>query len=260
MTAEHGPLQGHRILVPRGGSWGDVVAKAIRAKGGTPVVAPLIDFAHTSEEDQLREALKKLQDGYYDWVTATNATVVDVLEHHNVVIAKRTEVALVGETTYQAFVDAGYHVARMPDGTDNSNEGLLRVWDEINTDQKLKVLTLRSDAAKPVLTQGIIARGHEVTQVVAYRTVGVPASVHVREDVESGHIDSIVVSSPQVAREVAEQFTSRPDNLVLACISQATRAEAEKLGLASGPKAPPEVEAALTETVREALDPADLRD
>ena len=111
MTNEHGPLSGLRILVPRGGSWGSVVAKAVRSAGGTPVVSPLIDFATTSEEEKLREALQKLQEGYFDWMTATNAIIVDVLAHHNVVIADRTQVAVVGETTYQAFVDADYVVA-----------------------------------------------------------------------------------------------------------------------------------------------------
>lgn len=261
MTNEHGPLSGLRILVPRGGSWGSVVAKAVRSAGGTPVVSPLIDFATTSEEEKLREALQKLQDGYFDWMTATNAIIVDVLAHHNVVIADRTQVAVVGETTYQAFVDADYVVARTPSGsTGNTAAGLLDVWPEINDGHVQKVLTLRSDVAKPVLTQGLIERGHEVTQVVAYRTVGVPASVHVREDIESGHIDAIIVSSPQVARVVAEQFTNRPKELILACISDATLADAEHLGLRSGTEAPKELSAELARTVRDALDPADLMD
>jgi uroporphyrinogen-III synthase len=260
MTNEQGPLSGVRILVPRGGSWGSVVAKAIRAQGGTPVVSPLIDFAHTSEEEKLREALTKLQAGYYDWMTATNATVVDVLAHNNAVIAKRTQVAVVGETTYAAFVDAGYEVARTPAGDDNTNKGLLESWPEIQTGERLKILTMRSDVAKPELTEGLIQRGHDVTQVVAYRTVGVPASVHLREDVESGHINALVVSSPQVAREVAQQFPHRPDDLIVACLSEATAEEAERLQLSSGPNAPQETVEALVETVRNALDPADLRD
>ena len=134
------------------------------------------------------------------------------------------------------------------------------MWPEINDGHVQKVLTLRSDVAKPVLTQGLIERGHEVTQVVAYRTVGVSASVHVREDIESGHIDAIIVSSPQVARVVAEQFTDRPKELILACISDASLEEATFGGWRSGTEAPKELSAELARTVRDALDPADLMD
>ncbi len=101
-----------RVLVPRGGAWGKVVAKALRTHGATPVISPLIDFAHTSEQDRLRETLSKLEAWYFDWVTATNPTIVDILSHHNIKIAKRTQLAVVGETAYIAFIDAGYEVAR----------------------------------------------------------------------------------------------------------------------------------------------------
>ncbi|MGH3703676.1 MAG: uroporphyrinogen-III synthase, partial [Agromyces sp.] len=37
------PLAGWRVLVPRGGPWGDGVAAALRARGASPVVAPLIN-------------------------------------------------------------------------------------------------------------------------------------------------------------------------------------------------------------------------
>ena len=237
-----------------------MVAKALRAQSGTPVISTLIDFAHTSETDKLSDALQKLQDGYFDWVTATNPTVVDILTHHNITIADRTQIALSGEATYQAFIDAGYAVARTPEEDDLTTAGLLKAWPEINDGSVLKVLTLRSDVAKPVLTEGLIARGHDVTQVVAYRTVGVPASVHVHEDILSGDLNAIVVSSPQVAREVVAQFPDRPSNLIIACVGEATRQEAERLGLRSGDDAPQDIIDTLVETVRDSVDPADLMD
>jgi len=41
------PLAGWRVLVPRGGKWGDGVAATVRGFGGIPVIAPLINFAST---------------------------------------------------------------------------------------------------------------------------------------------------------------------------------------------------------------------
>lgn len=154
MTRIENLLSGLRILVPRGGAWGSVVAHGLREAGGIPVTAPLVDFSHTSDEEKLRESLAKLEAGYFDWMTAANATVVDVLNHHHAKIAKRTQVAVVGEATRAAFEGAGYEVARTsPEGAPTA-EGLLTAWPEIDDeDAVLKVLTLRSDVAKPVLTQ-----------------------------------------------------------------------------------------------------------
>lgn len=261
MSAETKPLSGLRVLVPRGGAWGDLVANALREQGANTVIAPLVDFAHTSEEDRLIESLEKLEAGYYDWITATSATVVDVLAHHKAKIHERTLVAVVGEATERAFIDAGYQVSRTPTDEDNSTEGLLEVWPEINTGEVLKVLTLRSDVAKPVLTSGLIERGHDVTQVVAFRTIGVPVSTHVREDVESGRINALLVASATIGREVASQFASIPEDTIVACVGPRTHKEATAAGLKHNPHhGDSVVKRALLETVESAIDQSDMLD
>lgn len=261
MATETKPLAGLRVLVPRGGTWGELVAQALRAQGASTVIAPLVDFAHTSEEDRLVEALKRLEDGEYDWITATSATVVDVLAHHKAVIPDTTRVAVVGEATEAAFVQAGYQVSRTPSEENNSTAGLLEVWPEINEGTVLKVLTLRSDVAKPVLTEGLINRGHDVTQVVAFRTIGVPVSSRVREDVESGRINALLVASAKIAREVAEQFPDLPETTIVACVGPRTHQEAEAAGLRHNPEhRDSSVKRALIDTVESAIDQSDMLD
>lgn len=225
------PLAGLRVLVPRGGSWGELASSALRARGATPVVSPLVDFASTGEMDALKDALVRLEAGEFDWITATSATVVDVLAHHSTVIPETTQVAVVGESTAAAFTAAGYTVHRMPTTGDNSTQALLDEWEEVNTGDALKVLTLRSNIARPVLTSGLIARGHDVTPVVAFRIIGVPASARIREDVESGRINAILISSVTVAEQVRSQFPNLPSETVLACVGPQTRNQAEALGL-----------------------------
>ncbi len=123
------------------------------------------------------------------------------------------------------------------------------------------MLTLRSDAAKPVLTIGLLERGHDVTQIVAYRTVGVPSSIHIREDVSEGRINAILVPSPQVAKEVAKQFVSRPKNTVIACLSDKAHEAALELGLIDANASTTKDQASmLASTVLNALDPADMVD
>ncbi len=260
MSAESKPLSGLRVLVPRGGTWGDLVAKALREQGAQTVIAPLVDFAHTSEEDKLVQALKDLEAGEFDWMTATSSTVADVLKHHNAVIHPDTKVALVGEATAVAFRDAGYQINRTP-SQENSTHALLEEWSEIETDEVLRVLTLRSDVAIPVLTQGLINRGHDVTQVLAFRTVGVPASVHIREDIESGRINALLVASAKIAGEVAEQFPRLPEGTIVACVGTNTLEAAAAAGLTcSVASADAEKKRALIETVESAIDQSDMLD
>src|SRR5690606_18856950 len=63
------PLTGWRVLVPRGGPWGDGVAASLRAQGAVPVVAPLINFGPTTDQPALDDALEKLAAGGFDWLT-----------------------------------------------------------------------------------------------------------------------------------------------------------------------------------------------
>lgn len=261
MSVEQKPLVGLRVLVPRGGTWGEMVAHALREQGANTVIAPLVDFAHTSEEERLVEALRLLENGYYDWITATSATVVDVLAHHEAKIHERTKVAVVGEATAQAFIEAGYQVTRTPERENNTTEGLLKVWPEIDAGEVLKVLTLRSDVAKPVLTSGLIDRGHDVTQVVAFRTIGLPVSVHIREDVESGRINALLVASARIGREVATQFPSLPEDTIVACVGPHTHEETVAAGLKHQPHGKALAQKrALIETVESAIDQSDMLD
>lgn len=257
MSAETKSLSGLRVLVPRGGTWGDLVAKALREQGAHTVIAPLVDFAHTSEEDKLVDALKDLEAGKFDWMTATSSTVADVLSHHNAIIPAGTHVAIVGEATAVAFRDAGYHISRTP-SQENSTYRLLEEWPEIDSGDVLRVLTLRSDVAIPVLTEGLIGRGHDVTQVLAFRTVGVPASVHIREDIESGRINAILVASSKIAKEVAAQFPSLPNETIVATVGVNTRETAAAAGLQCESESP-QLQA-LIDTVESVIDQSDMLD
>ena len=224
------PLMGWRVLVPRGGPWGDGVAAALRRIGATPVIAPMINFAPTDDSAALDDALRRLAAGEFDWITATSATVVDVLAHHRAEIPPTTRVAAVGETTAAAFTALGYTVSKVP-GRDNSAAGLLEEWDEVRTGRRLRILTLRSDVAKPVLTSGLIDLGHDVTQVVAYRTIGMPVADQIREDVASGRFQAILITSGSVAQQIKDQFEELPADVLLACVGPQTQRDAEALGL-----------------------------
>ncbi|WP_210480042.1 uroporphyrinogen-III synthase [Naasia sp. SYSU D00948] len=225
------PLSGWRVLVPRGGPWGHEVAADLRAKGASPIVAPMINFASTGDAPALEEALRRLSAGEFDWMTVTSATTVDVLSSHRVAVPERTRIAAVGETTAAALVATGYRVDFVP-SEDNSAAGLLREWSEmLDGPGRQRVLALRSDIAKPVLTDGLRELGHDVESVVAYRTVGVPVDEAIRRDVAEGRVDAILVTSGSVAHQVQQQLGPIPESTLLACIGPRTAADARAAGL-----------------------------
>jgi uroporphyrinogen-III synthase len=222
------PLAGWRVLVPRGGKWGDGVAAALRGYGAVPVIAPLINFAASDDEAGLAAALHDLQSGSFDWIVITSATTVDVLMSQNVVIPSTTKIAAVGETTGAALSLAGYRVDYVPEA-DNSARGLVKEWP--HGDIAGRVLVPQSDIAEPTLVSGLSALGLNVQFVSAYRTVGVPVTDHVRADVADGRIAAILVSSGSVARQIAQQLAPLPESTIVACIGPRTAYDARAAGL-----------------------------
>lgn len=225
------PLAGWRVLVPRGGPWGDAVAAQLRHKGASPVVAPLINFAATDEQDKLERALTKLANGYFDWLTVTSATTVDVLRAHGAIVPASTRIAAVGETTSAALVAAGYRADITP-SEENTSHALLAEWEAATGGAfPLRVLTLRSTTAEPVLSRGLARIGHDVEAVVAYRTVGIAASAKVLEDIAMHRIQAVLITSGSVAEQVAHQFGALSNEVTVACIGPQTARDARGYGL-----------------------------
>ena len=222
------PLGGWRVLVPRGGKWGDSVAATLRSLGAVPVIAPMINFANTDDPSALTTALEDLQRGQFEWLVITSATTVDVLVGHGVDIPLNTSIAAVGETTAAALALAGYRVDFVP-ANDNSARGLVKEWPA--DDIRGRVLVPQSDIAEPNLVAGLTQRGLDVRFVAAYRTVGVPVADGVRTDVASGRIGAILVTSGSVARQIAAQLTPLPSTTVVACIGPRTAYDARAAGL-----------------------------
>ena len=222
------PLAGWRVLVPRGGNWGDGVAADLRTYGAVPVVAPMINFASTENVLDLSDALKRLEQGAFGWLVITSATTVDVLMSQQVTIPLTTRIAAVGETTAAALTLAGYRVDFVPEN-DNSARGLVKEWPA--SDIVGRVLIPQSDIAEPTLVAGLATLGLEVEYVSAYRTVGVPVSEYVAADVASGRIRAVLLTSGSVARQVQSQLGPLPDEIVVAAIGPRTAFDARAVGL-----------------------------
>ncbi len=248
------PLLGWRVLVPRGGKWGDGVAAQLRNLGAEPVIAPLINFAPSDEPERLAAEFTALQSGDYGWLVVTSATTVDVLVGYGVRPPATTRVAAVGETTAHALQLAGYSVDFVP--SDHSARGLVREWP--GSPAQGRALVPQSEIAEPTLVSGLIERGIDAVFVSAYRTIGVAAPADVVADVGAGRIRALVISSGSVARQVAEQFAPLPDGTVVVCIGPRTAYDARAAGLTVHRIAEERTTTALVRALAEhAMDPDD---
>ena len=221
-------LAGWRVLVPRGGAWGDDVAAILRTHGAVPVIAPMINFASAEDVPALTDALQRLKSGAFDWLVVTSATTVDVLVSQEVTVPATTRIAAVGETTAAALTLAGYTVDFVPKG-DNSARGLVKEWPQ--SDIVGTVLIPQSDIAEPTLVAGLAELGLDVEFVAAYRTVGVPVSGQIAADVAAGRIQAILVTSGSVARQVQLQLGPLPEQTIVACIGPRTAFDARAAGI-----------------------------
>ncbi|NBX22543.1 MAG: uroporphyrinogen-III synthase [Microbacteriaceae bacterium] len=225
------PLGGLRVLVPRGGPWGDSVASTLRSKGATPVIAPMTNFVPAPDTEDLTSALADLAAGKFDWVTLTSSTTVDVLSAYRATIPSRTRIAAVGETTASALAAIGYKADLTP-GEQNTARGLLEAWESATGGVvPLRILTLRSQVAVPVLTDGLKRIGHDVRSVIAYRTVGVPIDQTVIDQVRRGDFTAVLVTSGSVAEEIAAQLGDIPRETFVLALGPRTATDARHAGV-----------------------------
>lgn len=230
MSPKHSvkPLAGWKILVPRGGEWGNGIAAALRRRGAVPVVAPMTNFASTQNAAALDQSLVRLRNGDYDWLVVTSATTVDVLLSHELRVPDSTKIAAVGETTSSALALAGYRVDFVPE-KDNSSRGLVRTWPTPRT--PLRVLVPQSDISDEILVSGFDALGMGAEFVTAYRTVGVPVSSEVAKEVRTGRINGVLITSGSVARQIQIQLSPLPPGTIVAAIGPRTAFDARTAGI-----------------------------
>lgn len=92
-------LTGWRVLVPRGGDWGDRVGRLLREHGAQPTIVPLIEFVPPSDPDAVDAALAAVGRGDYAWVTVTSPRTVDFLAQSAARLPGLLDSATVGSAT-----------------------------------------------------------------------------------------------------------------------------------------------------------------
>lgn len=230
MTDARGALRGARVLIPRGGAWGDRVAAEVARRGGEPVVAPLITAAPPRDEASRARAFAALAAGEYAWLFVTSAASVDQLAARGVEIPGTTQVAAVGPATARAVAALGSEVAFVPQG-ESSAVALAAGWCAGRAPADTgRSLVLRSDLATAHISDELQLRGFAVDVCIAYRTLGVDLAPEVVHDLRAGRLDVVLLTSLSVARELRRQVGALPPSVRVASIGPGTTRDAERLG------------------------------
>ncbi len=226
MSVARTPLDACRVLIPRGGEFGARLAAGVRALGGSPLVAPLIDFVEPDDRRPLEDAIARLAAGAYDWLVVTSATTVESLGEVLAAMPPTTRVAAVGPATARALEARSAEVHLTPT-RDHSALGLLAAW----PDDSGRVLLPQSEIAADTLESGLRERGMTLDVVTAYRTVAVELDPAVREGLRSGEIDAVLLTSGSTARHLAAQCAPLSGGIRVVCIGESTARAATASGL-----------------------------
>lgn len=230
VRATGGALRGARVLIPRGGTWGERVAAEVARRGGEGVIAPLIASAAPRDEAARDACFAALAAGTYAWLFVTSAASVEQLVAHGVRVPESTRIAVVGPATGRAVTSAGWTVGFQPDG-ESSAVTLAAQWCASHDAQaEGRVLILRSDLAGAHLSDELQAHGFTVDIGIAYRTVGIDLDPAVVRDLREGAIDIVLLTSLSVARELRRQIGPLPDRVRVASIGPGTTRDAEHIG------------------------------
>lgn len=248
-------LAGARVLVPRGGAWGERVHADLVRRGAEGVIAPLIASAPPRDTAARDRAFQGVAAGEYAWLFVTSAASVEQLVAHGVRIPAATRIAAVGRATARAVADAGFEVEFVPVGT-SSAATMITQWVAGRTPAGTgRCLVLRSDLAQAVISDELELQGYAVDVCIGYRTVGVDLDPAVAEDLRAGRFDVVLLTSLSVGRELRRQVGALPAATLVATIGPGTTRDAIALGFTVGYTALTQsVDALLAE-----LDDADIR-
>ena len=232
------PLTGWRVLVPRPSAGRSPAEVALAAVGAEAVVVPLIETVPPEDPTELDDALLALESGWYSWLVLTSAAAVPVLADRaqesagslpQLLADGAVRVAAIGPGTARALREVGVEPDLVPRSPSTSRT-LVEAWPEPS--EPPRVLFPRGDLASTTVTEGLHARGWDVTDVVAYRTIAAaPPPPDVREAWADGTIHAALLTSASTVRELAAQLGTPPSSTLLIGIGPSTAAEAARLGL-----------------------------
>ncbi|MFV2062979.1 MAG: hydroxymethylbilane synthase, partial [Chloroflexota bacterium] len=250
-TVKHRP----RVLVARAAGQAAEVIDCLDALEIDGISVPAIAVTAVPPEGDLDHVASDLAS--YRWAVVTSANGARAI----LSAAKRVPTPLraprwaaIGDATRRALEDEGIEVKLQP-----SRANAATIAAELPVEPGDHVLLLRGNLADGELPDALRARGAEVDDVVAYRTVEAPDSPLrlLRQAIDTGSIDAVLFTSGSTVRGlvalVAAESSVDVTTIPAICIGPETAREADRLGFRVLAEAPSRGARALATTTAEAL-------
>ena len=221
---ESRPLFGRRVVVTRARHQASGLVERLRAVGAETVEVPTIEIADPDDGgDALRTAAAHVRD--YDWVCFTSPNAVErfFASFHDARAFGDVRVAAVGPGTANALAAAGIVADLVPERS--LAEGLVATFPH----GPGRVLLPQAAGARPVLADGLTAKGWTVTVAHAYRTVPATPSADLLASAAKADAIAFTSASTVTSYLAAAGATAIPP--VVACIGPVTATAAEAEGL-----------------------------
>jgi uroporphyrinogen-III synthase len=199
-------LRSKTIFVSRAREQCSDLCAHLESSGAQVIASPLLRFALPQDLVPLDAALQAL--GEFDWWLITSQHAVEfaaarchALGAQLAELAHVVRVGAVGVATAEAARCAGIaveYVAKQQSASGLAEELAGKV-------ARKRVLLLRSNLADSALPTSLAARGAEVSDIIAYRTL--PPADQVRKrltEISWEHVDAAIFFSPSAIRHLAE--------------------------------------------------------
>ena len=250
-------LRGARVVLTRSADRARELVDLLRAEGACVRLAPLLEATLPEDTTPLTALLERAAQAPpagSTWLAVTSVNAVRALQAvagdsglgERLGAARRAglRVAAVGGATAAALSAAGLTPDLVP-GTAHSAAGLLADWPGESVPGT--VLIPLSARARPVLQEGLTAKGYRVLTVTAYETVTWPARAplvpaapggtevlgraRLLTALAAGEVDAVVLTAPSHLAELVGDDPAVLAGAALVAIGEPTRQAAAHLGL-----------------------------
>lgn len=242
------PLFSRRIVVTRSPEQAPELVEALEALGAQAIQAPTFRIVPPEDPEALDRAAAAAD--RFDWVVLESAGAATRFLNaitrgpRDLRVLGNVRICALGPSTADRLTAWGIRadVVAPEVGPERLCDGMNRIAPVSGT----RVLVIRPDVLRDVVTQELTQLGAEVTDLVAYRTEPVPADAPRAQDIYrqllEGRVDAVTFTSPTALRRFAamigeEQAVDLLNTTTVAAIGPVTAAAAVEMGI-TGPLVP----------------------
>jgi uroporphyrinogen III methyltransferase/synthase len=236
------PLFGRRIVVTRSPEQAPELVDALEALGAQAVQAPTVRIVPPEDPEALDRAASAVDQ--YDWIVFESAGAatrfLNALTRgpRDLRALGRVSVCAIGPSTADRLAAAGIRadVVTAEAGPDRLGEAMARFAPL----EGQRVLVVRPDLLRDVVSQELTRQGADVSDLVAYRTEPVspdsPRAQDLYRQLLEGRIDAVTFTSPTALRRFAvmigeEQAADLLNTTTVVAIGPVTAAAALEMGI-----------------------------